>query len=304
MKNVARKGNYVHTIKMRNETEFSEIYDKYKDDIRDHILYSMEGFDFDIDLLVIFKTYNEKKNNISDETTAAATTIKGNRYTIILNVGSLKMIPYDRGLDIALSIKHELGHVYDLYHTMHNKYYSINPLKARHKDFDDFVISKGWGFWTEFYAYYMTYRSYKKEYGYPTFLRLVRGYEKLQTQYEKICTLTDFKAESANAMLESFIDNIKSFAYLFAKHLAGSVMGKPYKYDYCEKTKNREAFEIVNKLEVGLMKKIIPLFTNTYGKGMSNKMYELGKYIIKNLFIKFDIYPIEYYNYIRFAYYP
>ncbi len=303
MANVTRKKKYIHTIEMHNETEFTDVFDLYKKDIYDYMIDEMDSFPFDMDLLVIFRVMDKDKNIVNAETNDGATTIKEKKYTVILNIDSLRIIPRDNGLDIAISINHELAHVYDLYRTMHNKYYKINPLKVNHKAFDDFVISEGWRFWTEFYAYYITNKQFKYQHGYPTFLQLIKGYEKLQKQYAEAIAINDYESEEADRALENFIENIKDFAYAFSKYLAGAVNGKPYNYDYCEKTKNRAAYNIIAKLEYGFMRKILPLFTNTYGKGMANKMYELGKYLIKNLFIKFDFYPIKHHRYMRFAFY-
>ena len=302
-KSAVQKKKYIHKIEMRNETEFPDIFETYKDDIHDHIMSVMNSFLFDIDLLVIFRTLDDEKNFVNSETYNGGTTIQENKYTVIFNIDSLKLIPRDNGLDIAIAIQHELAHVYDLYHTMHNKYYKINPLKVNHRTLNDFIISKGWGFWTEFYAYFMTYKMYKYQHGYPTFLQLVKGYEKLQKQHKEINMITDYNSEDAQCTLKGFINNIENLSYAVVKYIAGYIEGTPYLYEYCEKTRNRKSFEIMEDLTYGLMKKILPLLTNTYGRGMAKKMCKLGDYLIKNLYIKFDLYPIKHHKYIRFAFY-
>ena len=302
-KNSEKKKNYIHTLEMRNETEFSDAYERHKNAIYSHILYRMASFEFNIDLLVLFQNSEYIKDFINQETGSAGTTIKENKYAIILDINSLKKMDYDGGLDVAISIRHELAHVYDLYHAMHNKYYDINPLKNNHEQLDDFIISIGWRVWTEFFAYFKTYREFKKEFGYPTFLKLIKGYEKLQERCEEIESMLEFQSKGVERTFTDFCDEIDGFAYMLTKHTAGAIAGKPYQYEYCEKTRRRASFEIVENFKVDLLKKIVPLLKNTYGKGMAKKMYRLGKYVIDNIFGEFNIAPIKHKKYIRFAYY-
>ena len=295
--------NYIHTIEMRNETEFSDVYEKYKEAIYNHIMHELESFTFDIDLLVIFKNFGDKENLVNKEMWNGATTLKENKYTVMLNIYSLRKIDYDGGLDIAISVRHELCHVYDLYNIEHNKFYKLNPLKVNHENLDDFIMSIGCLFWTEFFAYYMTYKQFKKEYRYPTFLQLERGYKKLQKRCEEIDFMFDSNDEEVNSVITDYKDDVDYFVYAVAKHLAGICGGKSYKYDYNEKTKNRASFETVEKIRYNVHKKIVPLLTNTYGRGMASKMYKLGKYLLKNIYNRFNLYPIKQQKYIRFAYY-
>ena len=301
--NLEKMKNYIHTLEMRNETEFSDVYEKHKEAIFSHIMYELEPFMFDIDLLVIFKNFNDKKNLVNNETWNGGTTFKDNKYTVMLNIDSLRKMDYDGGLDIAISVRHELSHVYDLYNIEHNKFYKINPLKVNHEELDDFTMSIGCLFWTEFFAYYMTYKQFKKEYSYPTFLQLVSGYEKLQKRCEEIDLMFDSNNEEVISVLTDYKDDVDYFIYAVAKHLAGICGGKSYKYDYSEKTQKRASFETVEKIRYEVHNKIVPLLTKTYGKGMASKMYNLGKYLIKNVYNRFNLYPIKQQKYIRFAYY-
>ena len=301
-KSLKHKKNFIHTIEMRNETEFPDVYERHKDAVYDHIAYMMESFEFDIDLLVIIQNCDDIKELINQETGSAGTTLKEDKFAVILNIDSFKKMDYDGGLDVAISVRHELAHVYDLYHTMHNKFYPINPLKNNHEKLDDFIITIGCRFWTEFYAYFKTFKEFKKQCGYPTLLKLTNGYEKLQGRCEAIESIIESQSEEATNTVADFRDEIDNFAYMLAKHLAGTIAGKPYNYEYCEKTQSRASFETVEELKYGSLDKIIPLLTNTYGRGMKKKMYKLGKYLIDNLYGEFNLFPVKHQKYIRFAY--
>ncbi|MDE7167267.1 MAG: hypothetical protein K2O28_00270 [Clostridia bacterium] len=294
---------YKYDLEIRNETDKGEIFDRYKDAIYEHILAEIaDYFDFDLDLLVVFRELDKQKQFINDETYNGGTTLVDNKYAVILNISSLEAIPNDGGFDFALSVHHELCHVYDLHQAMRRKHHPINPLYKSYKTLKDFTISKGWMVWTEFHAYFLTYKKFSEDYDCPTLLQIVNGYENLSAQLDKIKKINNFDAEESKTIIYDFIDNIEDFIYFTAKYLAGVSFCDQQNEDCDEKTEESDAYKSVNKIFVGIMKKILPLVKNSYGILMTKKLYKLGEYLLKAVYAEFDIFPVDCDGQVLFAY--
>lgn len=282
-----------HKISIINQTRKKRLFEKYKDDIYDYIMWVIGGFDFKLDLTVYVKNYKKDKHTISTEIEDARMTIVNKKLAILLSEEVLKSMPYDGGEMLALSLFHELAHIYDYYHVTHNKYFKVNPIYKKQTSFARFIVSKAWELWTEYYAYYKTYRYYKKEAGCLTFLKLVKAYQKLCKQHEELMKLGFKELKRCNRHYCEFIASAEHFLYLSAKYCAGYVTGKVRLYEYSDKIMESECFEFVDDFIYRLYKKISPLHTNTYGKKMAQRLFELGKYVCQKLFEKFNIYPVK-----------
>ena len=294
---------YKYDLEIRNETDKNEIFDKYKDIVYEHILAEIgDFFNFDLDLLVVFREIDKEKKFINDETLNGGTTIIENRYAIILNITSLEKIPNDGGFDFALSVRHELLHIYDLHHAMHNRRHPINPLYRSYKTLKDFTISKGWMVWTEFHAYFLTYKEFSEGYDCPTLLQIVDGYERLTLQFQKIKLIKNFDAEESKTMVLDFIDDIEDFTYFTAKYLAGVSFCDAQNEACDEKTQERDSYKTVNEIFIKIMKKLLPLVRNAYGIGMAKKLYNFGEYLLEAVYAEFNIFPVDCGGKILFAY--
>lgn len=300
------KRKYNHQIEIVNESSDEKLFEANKAPMLEMITDLLENnFDFDINLKVLVRDLETKKYYVNDETDCGFSTMekKTGKFVVCFSTESLRRVEYDRGVDIGIAIHHELGHIYDLYQTMNNKYYKINPLLAKHKIMTDFVVAGGWSFWTEFFAYYFTFKTYYDWHNYPTFLQLVKGYEKLQNDYAKLQPRIEVKNKETIDMAEQFIDDVKVFTYSVAKHLAGYVAGKPKSYKYTDKTKQRPAFKKVDRLCQGLLNRAAEMFSNTYGKGMARKLGNIGDYIIRKVYMDFDIIPVKHKGHIAYAFF-
>ena len=51
------------------------------------------------------------------------------------------------------------------------------------------------------------------------------------------------------------------------------------------------------------MNRAAEMFSNTYGKGMARKLANIGDYIIRKVYMDFDIMPVKHKGHIAFAYY-
>ena len=296
---------YNHHIEIINESDNAELFEAYKNDIIEMVKYNIESFDFDINLKILIRDLDNKEYFINKETNGGFSTMerKTNKFVICFGTESLKRIKYDQGLDLAIAIIHELAHIYDLYHILNNKYYKINPLVNKQKNITDFVIAEGWNFWTEFFAYYFTFKEYYGLHNYPTILQLVNGLKKIKNDYIKLKPIIEHKNQETLDKAEQLIQDIKVFIYSMAKHIAGDIRSKPKRYKYVNKTKEKPEFKKVEKLYDGLLKRVVELFSNTYGKGLARKLENIGDYIIRNIYMDFDLIPIKHKNYITFAFF-
>lgn len=294
---------YNYNLEIRNETDKDEIFNKYKQMIYEHILEEINGsFDFNLDLLVVFREIDEDRMFINEETYNAGTTLIENRYAIILNIASLEKLPDDGGCDLAISIHHELCHVYDLHLIMHNKYYSVNPLINNYNKIKDFAISKGWAFWTEFHAYYLTYKRFKEEYDCPTFSQIVNGYEELKKQLEEIKNIADLETEQSKTTLRNFKENIEDFIYIMAKYLAGSAFVEEESEMSDENATESEVSERIDEICGKSLSKLLPLVRKARGICLAKKLYNLGKYLLEDIYGEFNMFTIDREGSILFAY--
>lgn len=294
---------FKHNVKLIDKSNNKKIVNNNKKYILESIMSIMDKtFDFDMELDLIITEINENIKFVKDEYVNGYSTIKNEKFTIVINFDVIKNIENDNGLDFSITIIHELGHIYDIYHTLNNKYYNANPLKTRQKTYFDFIVSQGYSVWTEFFAYYFTFK-YFKNYDYPTFLDLVKAYENLENYHKKINAFPSNQIEEKQNMIDEFVNNIKEFLYCTAKYIAGMVKGTRKYYKYCDKTTSKKSFQKVEHLCNGLLNRIYKFFSNTHGKGLKNKLYNLGDYIIKNIYVKFYIFPKKLRKYVYFAFY-
>lgn len=292
---------YNYNLEIRNETDKDEIFKKYKQSVYEHILAEIgDSFDFGVDLLVIFRKIDRKRKLINGETYNAGTTLIEGKYAIILNIASLEKLPYDGGCDLAISIRHELCHVRDIYVLMNNKHYSVNPALNNHNTLKDFTISKGWLFWTEFHAYYITYKTFKDEYECITFLEIEKAYAKLKKQLVRIKNISDFETKKSKTMLRNFKESIEDFIYLIAKYLGGCIF-KDDDAEHDEVTEN-EFSERIGEICRKSLNKLSPLVRKDYGKGLAKKLYNLGKYLLTDIYEEFNMFTIDQEGSILFAY--
>lgn len=293
---------YNYNLEICNETNKDEIFNKYRQIIYEHILAEISDlFDFGLDLLVVFREI-EKRKLINGETYNAGTTLIDGKYAIIINIASLEKLPYDGGCDLAISIRHELCHVYDLHVLMNNKYYSVNPVLNNQKTLKDFTISKGWLFWSEFHAYYITYKTFKDEYKVIAFSEIEKAYGKLKKQLDKIKNISDFETKKSKNMLRNFKESIEDFIYLVAKYLGGCI----FKDDDVSRRGDDETennfSEWIDKIFRKLLNKSFPLVRKDYGRGLARKLYKLGKYLLTDIYGEFSMFPIYQEGSILFAY--
>ena len=296
---------YKQKIIFENESSNITLVEKYKNDVIEQVKNIVEcSFDFDIVLKIKIIDFEIKENFVNKETICGYSTWKKDRsYLVCFSSESLARIERDNGLDIAISICHELGHIYDLYHILNNKYYKINPLVLRQKDIDDYIIQQGWNLWTEFFAYYFTFKEFKELHNYPTFHQLLIGYQHLIEQYKYLEPRLDDKTKEIKDLADKHIKEIEQFMYALAKYLAGNIMGKPRHYKIKVTNENKRQAKELCKIIERIYSLVLKMFTNTHGKGMTTKLWNLGEYLIRTFYVKYDIFPKKMKGHIVLVYY-
>lgn len=296
---------YKQKIIFENESSNITLVEKYKNDVIEQVKNIVEcSFDFDIVLKIKIIDFEIKENFVNKETICGYSTWKKDgSYLVCFSSESLARIERDNGLDIAISICHELGHIYDLYHILNNKYYKINPLVLRQKDIDDYIIQQGWNLWTEFFAYYFTFKEFKGLHNYPTFHQLLIGYQHLIEQYKYLEPRLDDKTKEIKDLADKHIKETEQFMYALAKYLAGNIMGKPRHYKIKVTNKNKKQAKELCKIIERIYSLVLKMFTNTHGKGMTTKLWNLGEYLIRTFYVKYDIFPKKMKGHIVLVYY-
>ena len=275
---------------------------KYAGDIKRYINHIIDNnFDFDLTLKVIFRDKINDYNYINSEIAGGAMTYKYGTFYLCIAEHSLQNIEYDDGLDMAIILSHEMAHIYDLYHMMHNRYYTVEPLKRDKSNMTDYIISLGYNIWTEFYAYLTTFKQFYDLHNYPTKLQLVKKYERIIKDYEELKTKLNNLNEETHQKAEQFIKDIEILLYGCCKYLAGIIYGKGKYYKYTLKTQKNVNFIKFQKFIDGLLSVISPMITNSYGKGMAKKLYNIGMYVINKMYAQFNIYPFKHKKLIKLA---
>lgn len=292
---------YKFKVKIINKTREKDLVKLWGNAIKELAIDIMEDyFDFSCNLNIVIKNLNKDKNFVTGEVVNGycRKNMSKNDYTIALNINSLKLIRYDEGLDIYSTYIHELTHIYDIHHIINNKYYSINPQSIKHKTFSSFFIYYGWLYWTEFYAYYNTYK-FENDQTYPRLKQLITSWKKLENEYTQIIDNLENQTKNIGKQkFKDFVTKVEQFTYIFAKYNAGCCFNYS-NYQYCEKTKNTKEYKYIVKLRKGLLKHTEKLLTNTYGKGLARKLYNLGYYIYVNIYDHFNIWPCKYWGSIK-----
>lgn len=291
-----------YKIQLKNNTNNSEVFEKNKDHILEVVDYILESLDFHVNIDIVVDDLTKRNHLSTSEVLDGSMTVKKNNYIVYLSIDVLKNVENDNGLDLDVTLFHEFGHIYDHYHVTHSKYYHKNPMKVKQKNFYDFGVSIGWNFWTEFHAYYFQFKEFRKYINYPTLLSLVKEFKTLQSDLAKI--KEDLKnIKSVKKLdLQPYISRVKFFSYEIARFMAASSGGKRKYYEYSDKTTNTPEFNQFCTIYDGLVTRILKLFTNTYGKGMQTKLFNIGDWIIRKLYIPLCIEPIKHKGHPKLAF--
>lgn len=287
--------NIKHSIIIINKSKDKATFKKYRQTIFNtvnEIVYA--NFNSKLNIKIIVKDHSLKDKLTGDEFTDGYTIKKKNWFiiTIMSDVLSRIKCEPDDNVDLDLTIYHEMAHIYDLCNIYNNKYYKFPNIYSNLKTITNYILKVGINFWTEIFAYSSTFKIYSCFYKSPTFLQLVKRWEKIEENYKNLLIIEKTNHANLKVKGEEFFEKLKNFNYMLAKYLGAYIEGKTNKISYCEKTQSKKAFKFVDKLCKGVLRKVAPFYSNMYGKGMPQKIYNLGAFLITNVCVKpFNIIP-------------
>ena len=222
-------------------------------------------------------------------------------FTINVLVSSLEDVKTDGGLTICSLLAHEFAHIRDKLNFLKSDLKFLKDVDKKPRTYKEFLRNVGYDFWTEFYAYRFMFKNFQ-EVPYSSFLNLVKQYEQLCEEKEKIAPLI-IKSGKHDAKIRSYCENAFLFVYLIARFLAGDIYGKRKYYDYAESTKSKPSFKYVDRLVRIIVKRIKPMMNEKHGKRKAYAITNLGYYLMEEFYHKFNMYAIKKNNYFFFAVY-
>ncbi len=183
------------------------------------------------------------------------------------------------------SMYHEFIHILDA-HCASNTL-GINPLCFKRKTKDDFLLGFGYDFWTEFYAYYKSFKHYRNDFKCPSMFYMIQFLRRLIKKEYMLSK--DIKEE----LYDDVLNDIYGLRYLLAQHMAALAQGATSYYKYCDKTLNSNEYKYLMKVMDGIKKYISKMLHGTYGKHMKLRLIKLGEYIYKKIYAPFGMELVE-----------
>lgn len=117
-----------------------------------------------------------------------------------------------------------------------------------------------------------------------------KTYGKLKNQLEKIKNISNFETKKSRYILRTFKESIENFIYLVAKYLGGCIFKDDAEHGGI--TVNDFSERICEICEKSL-NKLSPLVRKDYGRGLAKRLYNLGKYLLTDIYEEFDLVAIE-----------
>lgn len=140
-------------------------------------------------------------------------------------------------------------------------------------------IKLGFEYWTEFFAYNLTFRDLK--------ISFAPSEYELYLRYCKIDTLNDKYIDTGNKKYIKLLNcAIFQFVYHSAEFLAGYTMGKTKESKLSRSVTKRKEFEQFAKF-LSTMSKYSVKTANKNHKNIRHLLYKMGEYIYKKLYKKY-----------------
>jgi hypothetical protein len=267
-------------FKIINKALPKEVFNYYKDYLYSVIDDFYTDFEFSFKLSILI-TKRDKNNTQENSDAMAFIKRYGENYIIGLYNELVEQIKENGEENFELSILHEFAHIYDM--ISFNKIFSLQLNKNNYKSYDDFLTHEGFHFWTEYYAYFLTFKFYPK-YQNATIFSLIKKYKNLNKMYEKIKhTIVD------NIELrDEFVDHLNDFVYFSSLFIAGYHRGKSRHYQYCEKTLSSHEYKFIINFLNKLITPLGKIVNRPYGKNMTKYLIKIGELLFENLYSQYN----------------
>lgn len=273
-------------ITIRNSALPKNVYNYYKSYIYETIseLYSAVGRDFVLRVSIVNDDVNE---NVLDSAMACVY-CENNCVRLKIAASNVTNIEERDGYYLfESSLYHEFAHIYDILN--YRDIYKNNSFDKDIGTFKDFIIDIGFKCWTEYYAYFMTFKYYPRLSSI-TFLNLVKRFSIIKKEFSNISEIKYGKIDKEQkGLIENLITKIKNFNYFCSFYLGTKHAGRIRAYNYSSQISQSEDFQFVRKLINSLEKSVFDISKNVYCADMSKKFFNLGNKILSKVFNQFDI---------------
>ena len=198
-----------------------------------------------------------------------------NSFLIEVNAEAVRNLA-NNDYGIQMELYHEFAHIYDLVETARiGGYDNRNDAKTKKEQ----LTKLGFEYWTEFFAYNLTFRDLK--------ISFAPSEYELYLRYCKIDTLNDKYIDTGNKKYIKLLSYaIFQFVYHSAEFLAGYTMGKAKESKLSRSITKRKEFEQFAKF-LSTMSKYSVKTANKNHKNIRHLLYKMGKYIYKKLYKKY-----------------
>ena len=271
-------------IKVINDGINQVLYDKYESTIFELANENYNILNLDVDVVVIVTKLSPNYNG-------ACRRVR-RKYQVELSEKLLELTErVDSTNNLDLVIFHELMHVKDAC-IVNGKKSSYKTQCRFYYSYDNFVINVGYNSWTEFHACFETFDisdAYKVE---PTFLYMVKKFEKIIKFRDEIFNTSFTDEKVFNETLDEYFEKIHEFVYLSSRFIA-SIPFNRRRNRHCEKTRTKPEYKYL----LHIYDKLINVFSKSlhgvYGKHLFTRLYKIGLIWINELYVPLNIYPIK-----------
>ena len=277
-------------IKFVNIDIEKDLYEYVYQYFYDQITYYLEVLSLkDINLEVHF--VNRSLKQFNEECGAAGMQKKHNKYFVFITKSVISNLMNGKEKNVESAVLHEIYHVYDYIQIYKSKDIKFRPNQSNWT-FSNAVMRVGFCNWTEYHSYARCYFVVNDR-EFTTLKSLVNRYKKIKTIHKDILKevhkYKENTSEILNNKIDLLFDKLEFLSYLSMDYLAWNNFGGKYNYKYCDKTLNDPDFIWIQKYVKGLNKYMSKMTHGTYGKYFETRLYKIGDYILRKLYIPFNI---------------
>lgn len=283
------------TYNIVNKTSKEKQFNKYKPLIEETCKYFIEAFDIDSELEIQFIECKKRKNS---GFLAGQIHYYRKKYYIQINSAYFKDYKkHNSSLNIDSTLYHELVHLYDMHNTSKN-YLKFSPYAGKYRSQRNFIISIGFDFWTEFFAYYCEFKAFKKYISKNmSLLKMLKQYKKLKEEFKYIVIPPKTRKQLNDVAM--FRENLNKFIYTSAKFLAMDIVFG-FNYKYCDKTRNDQEYKELISFYSDITELLNKMVHKTYSKWQMKRLWNIGCCLLDYIYYPFNIDVVKdkyYYNF-------
>ncbi len=268
-------------IKVYNYAVPKDKYGEMKPYFKEYIRYMCEvclPWDFELTVKI--------KNDNPNEKWMAYVSVKDKKYILVMRERLAVAFYCGDKKFFNSAILHELRHILDIQKVIDCKYTTASISEKPLRTVDEFYVRKGFKFWTEVNAYYITYSTCrKKNLDSPSKFKFVRYFNKINAQASAIYYT---KGKVADEKFDELFDSINDFTYKLGKYFATRYLGLDCQ-NYCKKTRKTFAYKHLTRFTKKASKIVKKIDKNPYNKKFDANFAKLGKLIYTSFYTPFGM---------------